>query len=55
MLFNRTSPLTLTYAGQALAAKARQILDLRDETYQEIQDIKDFTTGQLSLGVSHTR
>ncbi len=55
MLFNRTSPLTLTYAGQALAAKARQILDLRDETYQEIQDIKDFTTGQLSIGVSHTR
>ena len=52
MLFNRTSPLTLTYAGQALAAKARQILDLRDETYQEIQDIKDFTTGQLSIGVS---
>ena len=55
MLFNRTSPLTLTYAGQALKAKAREILDLRDETYQEIRDIKDFTTGQLSIGVSHTR
>ena len=49
---DRTSPLTLTYAGQALKAKAREILDLRDETYQEIRDIKDFTTGQLSIGVS---
>ena len=55
MLFNRTSPLTLTYAGQALKARARDLLDLRDETYKEISDIKDFSTGQLSIGVSHTR
>lgn len=33
ILFNRTTPLTLTYAGQALKAKARQMLELRDETY----------------------
>ena len=31
------------------------MLDLRDETYREIRDIKDFSTGQLSIGVSHTR
>lgn len=55
VLFNRTSPLTLTYAGQALKARARELLDLRDETYKEIADIKDFSTGQLSIGVSHTR
>lgn len=55
VLFNRTSPLTLTYAGRALKAKGRELLDLRDETYKEISDIKDFTTGQLSIGVSHTR
>ena len=55
MLFNRTSPLTLTYAGQALKVRARTFLDLRDETYKEISDIKDFSTGQLSIGVSHTR
>lgn len=55
MLFNRTSPLTLTYAGQALKARGRELLDLRDETYKEIADIKDFSTGQLSIGVSHTR
>lgn len=55
VLFNRTSPLTLTYAGQALKARSRELLDLRDETYKEISDIKDFSTGQLSIGVSHTR
>jgi DNA-binding transcriptional LysR family regulator len=55
VLFNRTSPLTLTYAGQALKARAKELLDLKDETYREIGDIKDFTTGQLSIGVSHTR
>lgn len=55
VLFNRTSPLTLTYAGQALKVRARELLDLKDETYREIADIKDFSTGQLSIGVSHTR
>lgn len=55
ILFNRTSPLTLTYAGRALKTRARDLLDLRDETYKEISDIKDFSTGQLSIGVSHTR
>lgn len=55
VLFNRTSPLTLTYAGRALKARGRELLDLRDETYKEIADIKDFSTGQLSIGVSHTR
>ena len=55
ILFNRTTPLTLTYAGQALKAKARQMLELRDETYRELADIKDFSVGQLTLGLSHTR
>lgn len=55
VLFNRTTPLTLTYAGQALKKRARQMLDLKDEMYQELADIKDFTTGQLVIGVSHTR
>lgn len=55
ILFNRSTPLTLTYAGQALMQRARQMLDLKEETYREISDIKDFTTGRLSIGVSHTR
>ncbi len=55
VLFNRTTPLTLTYAGQALQNRARQLLDLKDETYKELADIKDFSVGQLVIGVSHTR
>lgn len=54
-LFHRTMPLTLTYAGRALKLRAKQLLDLKDETYRELADIKDFTTGQISIGVSHTR
>ena len=54
-LFNRTSPMTLTYAGQVLKTRARQILELKEETYQELADIKDFSRGQLTIGVSHTR
>lgn len=55
VLFNRTTPLTLTYAGQALKARSRKILELKDETYRELADIKDFSVGQLTVGVSHTR
>ena len=55
LLFNRTTPLTLTCAGQALKARARQLLDLRDETYHELSDIKDFSVGRLTIGLSHTR
>lgn len=54
-LFNRTMPLTLTYAGRALKVRAKELLELKDETYRELADIKDFTTGQISIGVSHTR
>lgn len=54
-LFNRTSPLTLTYAGQMLAKHSREILHLRDETYRELADIKDFSKGRLTIGMSHTR
>lgn len=54
-LFNRTVPLTLTCAGRALQKRARQMVALREETYQEIADIKDFTKGQLTIGMSHTR
>lgn len=54
-LFHRTTPLTLTYAGQVLKQHTREMLNLREETYHEIADIKDFTTGQLTIGLSHTR
>lgn len=54
-LFDRTSPLTLTYAGHVFASRARTLLDLKEEAFREMADIKDFTTGQLTIGVSHTR
>ena len=54
-LFHRTTPLTLTYAGKALVRRSRQLLYLKDETIKELSDIKDFTTGELSIGISHTR
>jgi DNA-binding transcriptional LysR family regulator len=54
-LFNRTMPLTLTPAGRALKLRAEQMLELKEETYRELVDINDFTTGELSLGISHTR
>lgn len=54
-LFNRTMPLTLTYAGRALKVRAKELLDLKDETFKELSDIKNFTIGQLSIGISHTR
>lgn len=54
-LFHRTTPLTLTYAGQVLEKRARAILELREETYHEIADIKDFSKGKLIIGMSHTR
>ena len=53
ILFNRTTPLTLTYAGQALKQKARQMLELKDEMHHELSDIKDFSVGQLVIGLSH--
>lgn len=54
-LFNRTAPLTLTYAGEILQKRARQLLRLREETCHELADIKDFTKGRLVIGMSHTR
>lgn len=55
VLFNRTTPLTLTYAGEALKSQARKMLELKDETYRELTDIKDFSVGKLTIGLSHTR
>ncbi len=55
VLFNRTTPLALTYAGQVLKERARRLIELKDETYRELADIRDFLVGQLTIGVSHTR
>lgn len=54
-LFNRTHPMTLTYAGEVLEKHMRDIQDTRKQISQELRDIKDFRRGVLSVGISHTR
>lgn len=54
-LFDRTPPMTLTPAGLSLLKHARSLLDAKNETELEIQDIKDFRSGYLSVGVTHAR
>ncbi|MBE6564560.1 MAG: LysR family transcriptional regulator [Ruminococcaceae bacterium] len=54
-LFNRTHPMTLTYAGEVMENRMREITDIKRQTFQELRDIKDFRRGVLSVGVSHTR
>ena len=56
MLFNRTSPLTLTYAGAGAEGQSpgrSWICGMRPTRRSGTSRI--FTTGQLSIGVSHTR
>ncbi|OPJ59697.1 LysR family transcriptional regulator [Clostridium oryzae] len=54
-LFNRTVPLTLTPSGKSLAKNVHKILDLKEQSIKELNDIKDFKRGDLYIGVSHTR
>lgn len=54
-LFDRTPPMTLTSAGLSLVKRARILLDARNETELELSDIKDFRSGNLSVGVTHAR
>lgn len=54
-LFDRTPPMTLTAAGLSLAKRARSLLNAKNETELELQDIKDFRSGYLSIGVTHAR
>ncbi|EGO65257.1 LysR family transcriptional regulator [Acetonema longum] len=54
-LFDRTPPMTLTSAGLSLVKRARSLLDAKNETELELQDIKDFRSGYLSVGVTHAR
>lgn len=54
-LFNRTHPMTLTYAGEVFCRRMGEIMDIKRQTSQELRDIKDFRRGVLSVGISHTR
>ena len=47
LLFERTSPLRLTYAGEVYVATARKILETEREMQRVITDIADEKTGRI--------
>ncbi len=55
-LFDRASaPIKLTYAGERFARRARQILQLQSDLFQEMKDVAEENRGRLSLGISPIR
>ena len=54
-LFDRGTPLTLTDAGRALQRRAAEILSSVDDYAREVQDIKNFRQGELTVGIPVTR
>lgn len=54
-LFERTTPLKLTYAGSVFQKYADQFCLLQKEMYQELQDIHDKQRGVYHLGISINR
>jgi len=54
-LFNRGASLSLTDAGRALQRHAKDIFDSVSDCEKEVQDIKNFRQGELTIGVPVTR
>ncbi|MCI8453939.1 MAG: LysR family transcriptional regulator [Lachnospiraceae bacterium] len=54
-LFDRNPPLTLTEAGRSLLHNARRMVAVKEEAELELQDIKDFKSAELTVGVTHIR
>lgn len=54
-LFDRNTPLTLTDAGESLLKSARKILNVKQEAELKLQDIRDFRSAVLTIGVPNTR
>ena len=54
-LFDRGVPLTLTDAGRALQRCARDIFNSVDGYAREVQDIKNFRQGELTIAIPVTR
>lgn len=54
-LFDRGTPLTLTAAGQSLMKNAQVIIEAKNQAELELQDIKDFKSADLTVGVPNTR
>lgn len=54
-LFDRTPPVSLTDAGNSLYKYAKFIFDSLGDCTKEINDIKDFHQGELSIAIPVTR
>lgn len=51
-LFNRKKTLTLTAAGESLYYNAKRILAMEELAKKEAQDVRDFKTSSLRIGIS---
>lgn len=54
-LFTRTPSFALTYAGTRLLRSAQQILNIKRQIINEMDDINNHRRGELRIGISHTR
>jgi len=55
VLFQRTTPLQPTYAGRVLQKYAMQIRTIHTQMLQEMDDIRSEKSGEITVGISHTR
>lgn len=55
ILFDRNQPMTLTPAGKSLLIYAEKLLSLEKETERSLQDIKDFQSGEITIGMTSVR
>ncbi|WP_169778016.1 LysR family transcriptional regulator [Campylobacter curvus] len=53
-LFERTTPLTLTKAGEIYAAKAKIMLETFEELNDQIKELNGIMTGKVRIGFSQT-
>lgn len=54
-LFDRRPPLSLTPEGIELAQRVRELLSIADDTKRELQDMKDFCSSILTIGITRSR
>lgn len=55
VLFERRPIFRLTYSGKCFYEKAREMLDIKEQSRVMIDDINGNVRGELKIGVSHTR
>lgn len=54
-LFDRRPPLSLTPEGIELAQRVRELLSLANDTKREMQDMRDFRSSILTIGITRSR